>query len=118
MKAVNIVNFKNADDFVKHHLLAGQNVRTEAFRGLNIVDKTKQHKPRVTPSNKVDGRLPWLHVATGPLKTFLLETFHDVTSKYLQEYLNEFCCRFNRRFVEKQIPNRLLNLAIVHMHFK
>ncbi len=33
----------------------------------------------------------------------------------MQEYLNEFCYRFNRRFVEKQIPMRLLNLAIVHM---
>ncbi|MFT5759637.1 MAG: hypothetical protein ACI9LM_004404 [Alteromonadaceae bacterium] len=32
--------------------------------------------------------------------------------------MNEFCYRFNRRFVEKQIPNRLLNLAIVHMPIK
>jgi hypothetical protein len=40
--------------------------------------------------------------------------FHGVTSKDLQEYLNEFCYRYNRRFVEKQIPNRLLKLAIIH----
>jgi hypothetical protein len=101
MKAVNVVNFKNADDFVKHHLLAGQNVRTDAFRGLNIIHKTQQHALRVTPSNKVNERLPWVHIAIGNLKTFLLGTFHGVTSKYLREYLNEFCYRFNRRFVEK-----------------
>ena len=118
MKAVNAVNFNNVDDFVKHHLLAGQNVRTDAFRGLNIIDKTQQHEPRVTPSNKVDEWLPWVHIAIGNLKAFLLGTFHGVTSKYLQEYLNEFCYRYNRRFVEKQIPNRLLNLAIVHVPFK
>jgi len=118
MKAVKAVNFKNVDDFVKHHLLAGQNVRTDAFRGLNIIDKTQQHEPRVTPSHKVDEWLPWVHIAIGNLKTFLLGTFHGVTSQYLQEYLNEFCYRYNRRFVEKQIPNRLLNLAIVHMPFK
>jgi transposase-like protein len=118
MKAVKAVNFKNVDDFVKHHLLAGQNVRTDAFRGLNIIDKTQQHEPRVTPSNKVDEWLPWVHIAIGNLKAFLLGTFHGVTSNYLQEYLDEFCYRFNRRFVEKQIPNRLLNLAIVHMPFK
>jgi hypothetical protein len=35
------------------------------------------------------------------LKTFLLGTFHGATSKYLQEYLNEFCYRYHRRFVEK-----------------
>ncbi len=118
MKAVNAVNFNNVDDFVKHHLLAGQNVRTDAFRGLNIIDKTQQHEPRVTPSNKVDEWLPWVHIAIGNLKAFLLGTFHGVTSKYLQEYLNEFCYRYNRRFVEKQIPNRLLNLAIIHTPFK
>jgi hypothetical protein len=44
--------------------------------------------------------LPW-DIAIGHLKTFLLGTFHGVTSKYLQEYLNEFCYRYNRRFVEK-----------------
>jgi hypothetical protein len=47
MKAVESVNFKNVGDFVKYHLLAGQDLRTDAFRGLNIIDKTQ---PRVTPS--------------------------------------------------------------------
>jgi hypothetical protein len=70
MKAVNAVNFKNVNDFVKHHLLAGQHVRTDAFRGLNIIDKTQQHEPRVTPSNKVDEWLPWVHIAIGNLKHF------------------------------------------------
>jgi len=85
---------------------------------LNIINKTQLHEPKVTPSIKVDEWLPWVHIAIGNLKAFLLGTFHGVTRKYLQEYLDEFCYRFNRRFVEKQIPNRLLNLAIVHMLFK
>jgi len=75
MKAVNAVNFKNVDDFIKHHLLASQNVRTDAFRGLNIIDKTQQHEPRVTPSNKVDEGLFWVHIAIGHLKHFYLEHF-------------------------------------------
>jgi hypothetical protein len=118
MKAVNAVNFKSAEVFVKHHLLAGQNVRTDAFRGLNIINKTQQHEPKVTPSNQVDEWLPWVHIAIGNLKAFFLETFHIVMSKYLQEYLDEFCYHFNRRFVEQQMLNRLLNLVIVHMPFK
>jgi hypothetical protein len=76
------------------------------------------HEPRVTPSHLVDEWLPWVHIAISNLKTFLLGTFHGVSIKYLQEYLNEFCYRFNRRCVEKQIPNRLLKLAIVHMPIK
>ena len=118
MKAVKNVNFKTVEEFVSHHLLADQHVRTDAYSALNIIDKTQQHEPRVTPSEKVDEWLPWVHIAIGNLKTFLLGTFHGVTSQYLQEYLNEFCYRFNRRFVEKQIPNRLLNLAIIHAPIK
>jgi transposase-like protein len=118
MKAVKNVNFETVKEFVSHHLLANQHVRTDAYPALNIIDKTQQHEPRVTPSEKVDEWLPWVHIAIGHLKTFLLGTFHGVTGQYLQEYLNEFCYRYNRRFVEKQIPNRLLNLAIIHTPLK
>jgi hypothetical protein len=58
--------------------------------------------------------LPWVHIAIGNLKAFLLGTFHGVSGKYLQEYLSEFCYRFNRRQTEKEIPNTPLNLAIIH----
>jgi hypothetical protein len=57
-------------------------------------------------------------IAIGNVKTFLLGTFHGVTGNYLQEYLNEFGYRYSRRFVEKQIPNRLLKLIIIHTPLK
>jgi transposase-like protein len=51
----------------------------------------------------------------GNLKTFLLGTSHVVSSKYLQEYLNEFCYRFNRRRVLHELPLRLLNACVKHV---
>ncbi len=45
-------------------------------------------------------------------------TTEDDCLKYLQEYLDELCYRLNRRFIEKQLPNRLLNLAIVYVPVK
>jgi hypothetical protein len=118
MQAVDSVCFSTVEAFVKKHLLANQTVHTDAYPALNIINKTQSHEARVTPSELVDEWLPWVHIAIGNLKAFLLGTFHGVTGKYLQEYLNEFCYRFNRRYVEKQIPNRLLNLAIVHAPIK
>jgi len=50
--------------------------------------------------------------------SFLLGTFHGVSAKYLQEYLNEFCYRFNRRLWEGQLPTRLLNLCLEHTAIK
>jgi hypothetical protein len=83
MKAVKSVNFEIVKEFVSHHLLANQYVKTDAYPALNIIDKTQQHEPRVTPSEKVDEWLPWVHIAIGNLKTFLLGTFHGVTGNYL-----------------------------------
>ena len=76
--------------FIARHLHAKQQVRTDGLP-LNIIDKTQYQDARVTPSELVDGRFPWVHIAIGNLKTFLLGTFHGVSRKYLQEYLNEFC---------------------------
>ena len=118
MQAVDSICFKSVDAFVHQRLLKGQNVRSDGLSALNIIGKTQQHEARATPIELVDDWLPWVHIAIGNLKAFLLGTFHGVTKEYLQEYLDEFSYRFNRRFVEKEIPNRLLNLAIVHAPVK
>jgi hypothetical protein len=106
------------DAFVKEHLMGGQKVHSDALPALNVIDRTQYHEARVTLSDLVDEWLPWVHIAIGNLKTFLLVTFHGVSGQYLEEHLDEFCYRFNRRFIEKQIPNRLLNLAIIHAPIK
>jgi transposase-like protein len=115
MAVVDSICYLSIDKFVKKHLKVGQKVHSDA---LNIIDQTQNYKARVTPSYLVDEWLLWVYVAIGNLKTFLLGTFHGVSGKYLQVYLDEFCYRFNRRFVEKKIPKRLLNLAIIHSPVK
>lgn len=50
-------------------------------------------------------------MAIANLKFFLLGTFHGGSSKKLQKYLDEFVYRYNRRFWEPQLPQRLFNLG-------
>ncbi|MCX5870351.1 MAG: transposase [Deltaproteobacteria bacterium] len=59
-----------------------------------------------------------VHIMIGNMKTFLNGTFHGVSSNYLQEYLDEFCYRFNRRFWEPELPLRLLNACLAHVPVK
>lgn len=66
----------SVDKFVRKHLMAGQKVHSDALSALS----TYSHKR---------------------FKNIFVGTFHGVTGKYLQEYLDEFCYRFNRRFIEK-----------------
>lgn len=104
MKAVKHVDYETVEAFVTNHLLAGQNVRTDAFRWLNMFNTTQQYDSRRTPSDKVNEWLPWFHIVIDALKAFLLGTFDEVTNKCVQEYLDDFCYRFNRRFIEKKDP--------------
>ncbi len=118
MEVVDSICHFSVNKFVKKHLKSGEKVRSDALAALNIIDKTQNYEARVTPSYLVDEWLPWVHIAIGNLKVFLLGTFNGVSGKYLQVYLDEFCYRFNRRFIEKQNPNRLLSLVIVHVPVK
>jgi hypothetical protein len=104
--------------FVTWHLLPGQRVRSDALPLLLEIGKTQHHAARVTPPALAGQWLPWVHIAIGNLKAFLLGTYHGVSSRYLQEYLNEFCYRFNRREWEAQLPLRLLNACLTHTQVK
>jgi transposase-like protein len=47
--------------------------------------------------------LPWAHSVFGNLKTWLRGTFHGVSPKHLQRYLDEFSYRFDRRWHESEL---------------
>lgn len=56
-------------------------------------------------------RLVWVHKAISLAKRFILGTYHGVSGKRLQRYLDEFCFRWNRRFFHGNVFLRLLNTA-------
>ncbi len=49
-----------------------------------------------------------LEIIISNAKSFVSGTFHGLDQKHFQGYLDEFCYRFNRRFWEGQLFNRLL----------
>lgn len=118
MQAVESVNKKTIEQFTNNHIEPSSIVNTDAFCANVGIATFATHIPKVTPSEMVDEWLPWVHIAIANLKRFLLGTFHGISQHYVQEYLNEFCYRFNRRFWEEQIPNRLLKLCIAQKPIK
>jgi transposase-like protein len=114
MEAVESVSKKAIESFAKRRILANQEVHTDGLHANKGVAPHVTHISKVTPAEMVDEWLPWVHIAIANLKRFLLGTFHGTTKHYLQNYLNEFCYRFNRRFWEAEIPNRLMRLCVDH----
>lgn len=114
MEAVENLCGKEIKRFLDRHLEKGQPVRTDAFRAMNIINETYKHEKKVAPAQEGASWLPLVHIVIGNLKKFLNGTFHGVSHIYLQEYLDEFCYRFNRRFWEFELPLRLLNACLSH----
>jgi hypothetical protein len=72
------------------------------------------HQAVATHSDGVimDAWLPIVSTVTGNLKAWIDGTFHGVSRKHLQTYLNEFMFRFNRRFWRQVSFRNLLGLAV------
>ena len=67
-----------------------------------------RHKQVTRPRKGGHGRhaldgLPWAHTVFGNLKTWLRATFHGVSPKHLQRYLDEFTYRLDRRWREGEL---------------
>jgi len=114
IKAVDSVSHKNVGDFVKEHLAKNSIVKTDALPALTCIEESHEHQAEVTPAKQAHIKLPWVHRVIANLKRYLLGTYHGVSAQHLQEYLDEFCYRFNRRRIEPQLPIRLLHLCMSH----
>ena len=55
--------------------------------------------------------LPWVLIAISNAKRTLLDIFHDIAPGYLQNYLNEFCWKFNRKYFGEALFDRLVVTA-------
>jgi len=114
MKVIDSVSIEEIKRFTTEQISSSATVRTDAYPSNNGVALHATLEKKVTPPEFVDQWLPWVHVAIANLKRFILGSFHGTSTRYVQEYLNEFCYRFNRRFWEDQIPTRLLALCASH----
>ena len=122
MKPVENILAKNDGTMVFSALIAGTGYLVEDFFSamvaMKVLGETQYHMPRVTPPKKVNEWLPWVHIVISNFKRFILGTYHGVSSRHMQEYINEFCYRFNRRQWEFQIPSRLLAACATHLPVK
>ena len=75
-------------------------METDAFKGYDLDGKVASHTIYNTSKLDVNEKLPWVHTVIANAKRGLLATYHMVGDKYMQYYLDEFCYRFNRRFMK------------------
>jgi transposase-like protein len=80
------------------------------YNGLK--DLVKEHtavKMTLIDAHKV---LPWVHTTISNAKRGFIGVHHSIGKQYTQNYLNEFCFKFNRRYNDLDLFDRLLNVAV------
>lgn len=107
MQVTNNVQSDSIEDFARERIAYGSVVQTDGFNAYRTpLSKGYLHQRKVFDP---DGELlKWLHHMIGNAKTFINGTYHGTSTKHLQMYLSEFCYRFNRRFFNGAIFDRLL----------
>lgn len=109
MRAVEAVDAPTVVAFAKEIIERGSAVRTD---GLSVYPPLERHG-FIHDRNPVGKRkahviLPHVHTFISNLRSFVLGTHHGLGATHLQQYLDEFCWRFNRRKCHHQLFDRLL----------
>lgn len=82
----------------------------KGYRGLGkVIGSIKQ---TVTPPEKAMEKLPWVHTIISNAKKMTAGVHHSVTKEYLQNYLNEFCWKINRRNFDSDSFERAMCMAV------
>jgi hypothetical protein len=72
----------------------------------------------ISDKKEVSKVFPWVHIAISNAKKKLLGLHHHVKDEYMQNYLNEFCYKFNRRFFGQALFDRLIVATLSNSWFK
>ena len=90
-------------------------IRTDGWRSYGTAAKGMDmpHYKVVLQDPKAAGKLlPWVHRVISNAKAIIRGAHRGVSEKHLQAYLSEVCYRFNRRFWEKELFDRLVKACI------
>jgi len=87
------------------------------YRGLQEI--CSSHKEIVVEDKKqVSNMFPWVHIAISNAKKKILGLHHQVKNIYMQNYLSEFCYKFNRRYFGQNLFDRLIVASLENPWYK
>jgi hypothetical protein len=92
-------------------LKKGSSIKTDGSTSYVDLKKRYKHAPEVVTKEEASNSLPWVHVIISNAKRMLLDVHHRIDSDFLQNYLNEYLYKLNRRYLPC-IFNNLLESAV------
>ena len=115
MRAVKHVDRASVTGFARDVIEPGSLIRSDGYSTyFTLPESGFRHEPIVVGKRKAHTLLPHVHTYISNLRSFVQGTYHGLDELHLQQYLDEFCYRFNRRKRRQELFDRLL-LACLEM---
>jgi hypothetical protein len=112
MFAMESVNGPDISDLALSAVTRNARILSDGYSAYRKLKETfPRYQQQIIPAIKASAKLPWVHIAIGNLKRFLDGIMHHVSDLYLQNYLNEFTYKLNRRN-QKDIFLRAITIAV------
>jgi len=114
MKVIEDLSAKTINKELDKSVEQGTNsVSDDSSSYKKITSKINNTAQKVDKTN-VNSILPWVHTTISNAKRLLLDVHHRIDNDFLQNYLNEFCYKFNRRYFGEKSMERLLIAGVNH----
>lgn len=108
-RVIDKANATNLGGFMRDHISTKANVTTDKWTGYQPLKKDFKNLVQIYSGDK-GGNFPELHRVIMNLKGWLRGVHHHVWD--LQDYLDEYCYRFNRSFMKETIFKNLINRMV------
>lgn len=117
MDVVERIDEDSVRGVARKRIRAQQTIRTDGYSSFTTLSKEgfAHEKLLVGSPGLAAEKFPWVHTVVSNLKSSLLGIHHGVGLKHLHRYLAEYCYRFNRRYWEEQLFDRLLTACSLSM---
>lgn len=99
----NVIKFINNDAELPTH---------DSTSYVNFKSIGNSRMSQVVEPKNISKVLPWVHIVISNAKRLPLGIHHDIRPEFLQNYLDEFCYKFNRRKLD--VFERLMYTCIEH----
>jgi len=112
MKKIKNLETKTAQALIKEFIDSDSVLQTDKSTTFSdLSDCIDVHVREISGIEEGNFMLQWVHVAISNLKKHL-QTYHMISERMMQNYLDEFCYKLNRRYFGQKLFDRLIIASI------
>lgn len=113
MKVLHSLKKELTTSVVEKTVEKGSKINSDGSNSYNGLSKNYNHHPQVVAPKDASKMLPWVHKAISNAKRLLLDVHHRIDDSFLENYLNEYCYKLNRRYFPN-LFDRLMKSAVTY----